>query len=91
MITTRNIRMQIPQDIFIALNINEDEMIFNLKLNYAIELFRSGKLTIGKAAELAGMKRYSFEYELSERNMPISDITFQEVKEDVEKLKLLIA
>ena len=89
MIATRNIRMQIPQDIFIALNINEDEMVFNLKLNYAIELFRSGKLTIGKAAELAGMKRYSFECELSERNMPISDITFQEVKEDVKKLKIL--
>jgi hypothetical protein len=28
---------------------------------------------------------------LSERNIPISDITFQEVKDDVESLKLLIA
>jgi predicted HTH domain antitoxin len=91
MITTRNLKMQIPQDIFIALNINENEMIYDLKLNYAIELFRSGKLTIGKAAELAGVKRYSFECMLSERNIPISDITFQEVKDDVESLKLLIA
>ncbi len=91
MITTRNLKMQIPQDIFIALNINENEMIYDLKLNYAIELFRSGKLTIGKAAELAGVKRYSFENMLSERNIPISDITFQEVKDDVESLKLLIA
>ena len=88
--TTRNIKMQIPQDIFIALNINENELIHNLKLNYAIEVFRSGKLTIGKAAELAGVKRYSFECMLAERKIPISDISYQEVNEDVKKLNILI-
>jgi len=82
--------MQIPQDIFIALNINENELIHKLKLNYAIEVFRSGKLTIGKAAELAGVKRYSFECMLAERKIPISDISYQEVNEDVKKLNILI-
>lgn len=88
--TTRNIKMQIPQDIFIALNINENELIHKLKLNYAIEVFRSGKLTIGKASELAGVKRYSFECMLAERKIPISDISYQEVNEDVKKLNILI-
>ncbi len=47
MTTTKNIQISIPQDIFITLNQNENEFIYNLKLNYAIQLFQNGKLTIG--------------------------------------------
>ena len=90
MIANRTINMQIPQDIFIALNLDENEMVYNLKLNYAIELFRTGKLTIGKAAELAAMKRYAFECLLADRKIPISNITLQEVNKDVEKLNCLL-
>ena len=82
--------MQIPQDIFIALNLDENELVFNLKLNYAIELYRLGKLTIGKASELAGMKRYAFECMLAERKIPISNITIQDVNDDIKKLKRLL-
>jgi len=90
MLATRNIKMQIPQDIFIALNIDENEFVFDIKLNYAIELYRLGKLTIGKASELAGIKRYSFECLLADRKIPISNLTLQDVNDDANKLKQLL-
>ncbi len=90
MIATRNVKLQIPQDVFIALNVNENELIYNLKLNYAIELYRTGKLTIGKAAQLAGVKRYTFECMLADRKIPVSNITLQEINNDVKKLNLLL-
>jgi len=83
MIATRNIKLQIPQDIFIALNVNEMELVYGLKLNYAIELFKTGKLTIGKAAELAGMKRYTFECLLADRKIPISNITLEDIHQEM--------
>jgi predicted HTH domain antitoxin len=90
MIATRNIQMQIPLDIFIALNISENELVYNLKLNYAIELYRSGKLTIGKAAELAGVKRYTFESLLAGLKIPVSTLTLQQINNDVDKLNHLL-
>jgi len=90
MTTTKNIQISIPQDIFITLNQNENEFIYNLKLNYAIQLFQNGKLTIGKAAEFIGISRFTFENLLTEKNIPFSDITLIEVFNDVKKLNNLM-
>jgi len=90
MITTKNIKISIPQDIFITLNQNENEFIYNLKLNYAIQLFQNGKLSIGKASEFVGISRFTFENLLSEKNIPISDISANEVFNDVKKLSNLL-
>jgi predicted HTH domain antitoxin len=90
MIANRQITMQIPQDIFIALNANENELVTNLKLNYAIELFRTDKLTIGKAAEFAGMKHYAFECLLADRNIPISNITLDDFHDEMKLFNVFL-
>ncbi len=90
MIATRNISVQIPSDIFIALNVDEIEMGFNLKSNYAIEMFRNGKLTIGKAAEFAGMKRSAFQNLLALNNISFSNLRLNEINDDVQKITHLL-
>lgn len=56
------------------------------KLRLAIQLYKLKKLTIGKAAQLAGLNRFEFEQELSKNEIPVSNLTESDVLKDIEKL-----
>jgi len=84
---TQIISIDFPSDILLTLNKNENELKQDIKLALAIRLFRLQKLTIGKAAQIAGLSRLDFETELSENEVPISNLTIEDVMKDVQKLK----
>ena len=48
----------------------------------AIELYREGKLSLGKASQLAGLSVREFLYELRKRGIPIN-YTREEAEEDI--------
>jgi len=50
---TQSIIIDIPSDIFLALNETETELKQGIKISLAIRLYRLQKLTLGKAAQLA--------------------------------------
>lgn len=87
MMNTTTISVDIPSDILLALNENETELSTNLKLLLAIRMYHLQKLTIGKAAQLAGLSRYEFETLLSSHEIPISNLTLCDVEKDVMKLR----
>ena len=87
MMNTRTIKIDIPSDILLALNESEDEFGKNIKIAMAVRLYRAEKLTIGKAAQLAGMDRLAFESMLSEFEIPVSNLNLDDIKADIEKLK----
>lgn len=84
---TQIISIDFPSDILLSLNKNENELKQDIKLALAIRLFRLQKLTIGKAAQIAGLSRLDFETVLSENEVPISNLTIEEVMNDSQKLK----
>lgn len=84
---TQIISIDFPSDILLTLNKNENELKQDIKLALAIRLFRLQKLTIGKAAQIAGLSRLDFETVLSENEVPISNLTIEEVMNDSQKLK----
>jgi predicted HTH domain antitoxin len=53
----------------------------------AIWLYSQKRLTIGKAAQISGMSRFDFENLLAESNIPISNISLEDVLNDSQKLK----
>jgi predicted HTH domain antitoxin len=53
----------------------------------ATKLYLDESVSIGKAAEIAGMDRVAFETYLSARQIPISLLTFEDVMADVEKIR----
>ncbi len=83
---TQTITVDLPADILLTLNENENELKQDIKISLAIRLYRLQKLTIGKAAEIAGMSHYNFECLLSENEVPISTLTIEDVIKDAEKL-----
>lgn len=84
---TQTISIDFPSDILLALNENETELKKDIKISLAIRLYRLEKLTIGKAAQLSGLSRYDFETLLSEHEIPISNLSLDDVLGDSLKLK----
>ena len=60
-----------------------------LKLLVALELYREGRVSLGKAAELAGLSLREFLYELRSRRVPLN-YDLEELEEDVETVRMLV-
>jgi len=84
---TQTISIDFPSDMFLALNETESEIKQRIKISLAIRLYKLQKLTIGKAAQVAGLSRLQFETLLSENEISISNLTIEDVIYDIEKLK----
>jgi len=84
---TQTISIDFPSDILLALNESESELKKRIKISLAVRLYKAGKLTIGKAAQVSGLSRYAFESYLSENKIPISNLTIEDVMEDITKLR----
>ena len=81
------IPVEIPSDLFIALNESEQELKSHFQLAIALMLFHEGKLTLGKAIQLSGLTRFEFEKALAKNKIPVSEVYLDQVMNDVEKLK----
>jgi predicted HTH domain antitoxin len=55
----------------------------------ATKLYLNESVSIGKAAEIAGMNRVAFETYLSARQIPISLLALEDVMSDAEKIRKL--
>ena len=81
------INIKLPADILLTLNETEKELEKQIKISFALSLYCQHKITIGKAAQLAGLSRLKFETFLAENKVPVSNLTFDDIAGDVEKLK----
>lgn len=84
---TQSITIDFPGDILLTLNESEGDLKKRIKLALAIQLYELQKLSIGKAAQLSGFSRLEFESELSKNKISISNLTQEDVLNDIEKLK----
>lgn len=69
---TVSINIAVPADIFVALNESEEEFKKELTVSAAAWLYQCERLSLAKAARLAGYPRYDFETFLANNNIPIS-------------------
>jgi predicted HTH domain antitoxin len=67
------ISFEVSQDILTALKVNAADLLETMRLLTAIAYFQEKKLSLGKAAELAGMKRLDFMDILSQKGIVIFD------------------
>lgn len=76
--------LKIPDTVLSATRMTEEELSAEL----AVHLFETGKLSIGKAKELAGMTLWEFQHLLASRKIPVR-YGIKEYKEDIKTLKTL--
>ncbi len=77
---------EIPEEILYSLNENISEFILQMRLFTALQLYGDHKLSLGKAAELAGIDNEHFIEELDKHDIPLIDYSPSELKEELEEL-----
>ena len=77
------LEVDIPNDILYSLNETKHEFVSQMCFSTALHLFKNHKLSLGKAAELAGMPKFQFIYELNKHNIPIIDYEPEELEEEL--------
>jgi predicted HTH domain antitoxin len=68
---TMEIRFTVSENIFQTLNRTQEMFVQQMRLLFAIHLFKRQELTFGQAMELAGVSRDSFLIELDKQEIPI--------------------
>jgi len=79
----KKVVLDIPEEILISLKETTQEFSKDILMLAAVKLFELGKLSSGRAAQLAGMSRISFLQTLARYKVPIFDLTEEELKQDM--------
>jgi len=85
------LKIKYPTGFEHAVHLTKEEMEQHIRLMAALKMFELGKISSGKAAELAGMSRAEFleacgRYRISVFNYPEEEIG-EEIKKDFEAAK----
>jgi len=76
--------VEIPETVRHALKRTPEEMARDMRLYSALMLFRQGKLSSGAAAALAGIPRVLFFDVCAEHDIPVSQITPEELTQELD-------
>jgi predicted HTH domain antitoxin len=88
---TENLQIKYPVGFENAVEMTRDEMEQHIRLMAALKMFELGKVSAGKAAELAGMSRLDFfetctRYRVSIFNYPAKELA-AELERDLDVLR----
>ncbi len=88
---TEVLKIKYPSGFEHAVHMTKEEMEQHIRLMAALKMFELGKISSGKAAELAGMPRVEFletcgRYHVSVFNYPPEEAE-KEIKKDLETLR----
>jgi len=76
------IAIELPND-FMAFQ-EQKEVEEEMRLSYALRLYKSSKITLSKAAELAGFDLYDFMSICKKEQIPVIDVSKEELLEELE-------
>jgi predicted HTH domain antitoxin len=86
---TINISFPIKENLLLSLRESQEEFTQDLRFLSALMLYRKGRLSLGKAAELAGYSKLDFIEKLKFENEPIFDYNSDEMNEIFADVKLV--
>jgi predicted HTH domain antitoxin len=78
--------LEIPQDVLDSARLSLDQVLVEL----AVHLYEQGRLSIGKAHELAGLSLWEFRQLLGFRQIP-PHVCAEDLEQDLETLRQLSA
>jgi predicted HTH domain antitoxin len=79
----KTIQISLPDEILISMKEAPEEFSRELLIAAAVKMYEMGKLSSGRAAELAGISRVSFLQLLARYNVPIFSLTAEELEQDL--------
>jgi predicted HTH domain antitoxin len=90
---TEELKIKYPSGFELAVHMTKEEMEHHIRLMASLKMFELGKVSSGKAAQLAGMTRVEFletcgRYRVSVFNYPLDEVE-REIRKDLETSKKL--
>jgi predicted HTH domain antitoxin len=82
-----NVQFEVPEDILYALNESIVEFTMEMRLFTALQLFGKHKLSLGKAAKLAGIGKEGFMVELDRYEIPLIDYDPDELENELARFE----
>jgi predicted HTH domain antitoxin len=79
------IQLEVPDEVLVSLNESAETVSQELRLLAAVKLFELGKLSSGRAAQLAGMSRVGFFSILGRYQVTPFPTSLEELERDVER------
>jgi len=76
--------IEYPDDVLLSLKENEEEFLTELKILAAVKFYELKKLSLGKAAELAGLDKVDFIKLLGKYRVSIFSLSEEELVKDIE-------
>ena len=83
------IEIEVPEELLLNLNQSGEEFKKEVKLTMAIELYKKGKLSLGKAAELSGFTKIGFIDMLNFKDEPVFNYNDDEIDDEIQNIKSL--
>jgi predicted HTH domain antitoxin len=77
------IQIELPDEVLLSLKETPESLSRVIRMAAAAKLYEFGKLSSGRAADLAGLSRVSFLQTLERYGVPIFEVTKEEVAQDV--------
>ena len=79
--------VQYPDDLLVASGKPRSVVEEELKFQLAVRLFEVGQLSLGKAAELAGLTKPRFADELGRMKIPVVNLDDEEIQAELRALR----
>lgn len=83
------IEIEVPEELLLNLKQSGEEFKKEVKLIMAIELYKKGKLSLGKAAELSGFTKIGFVDMLNFRGESVFNYTDDEIDNEIQNIRNL--
>jgi predicted HTH domain antitoxin len=77
------IQIELPDEVLLSLKETPEGLSRVIRMAAAAKLYELGKLSSGRAADLAGLPRVSFLQTLERYGVPIFEVTKEELAQDV--------
>jgi len=80
---TRTLSIQYPDDLLLSLKESPEEFEAEARLLLAVKLYELGRVTTGRAAQLAGLGRVEFMFSLGRFGLSPIGVDPEELSEDL--------
>ena len=87
-VKTIKTEIELPSDIFYSQGVYKNRIGYFVKKNFLLELYREGRISIGKIAALLGMTRMEMMGVMKDSNIPLN-YGVEALEEDMETAKRL--